>query len=63
VRLVDAGRSADALRQRLEEGELAEMRLADLILTGCLATLAAPSQIGVVLKVSTTVDRRDVERA
>jgi hypothetical protein len=57
------GRLADDLRERLEEGELEEVLLADLILTGRLPTTAEPSAIWVVLEVSTTVDRRDVERA
>jgi hypothetical protein len=57
------GRLADALRERLAEGELAEVLLADVILTGRLPTPGRPQAIWVVLEVSTTVDRRDVERA
>jgi cell division protein FtsB len=57
------GRLADALRERLAEGELAEVLLSDLILTGRLPTPGGPQAIWVVLEVSTTVDRRDVERA
>jgi hypothetical protein len=60
---VQFGRLADALRERLAEGELAEVLLSDLILTGCLPTPGRPQAIWVVLEVSTTVDRRDVERA
>jgi hypothetical protein len=63
VHPVHMGRLADALRERLAEGELAEVLLADLILTGRLPTPAGPSAIWVVVEVSTTVDRRDVERA
>jgi hypothetical protein len=57
------GRLADALRERLAEGDLAEVLLSDLILTGRLPTPGQPQAIWVVLEVSTTVDRRDVERA
>jgi hypothetical protein len=63
VQPVHVGRLADALRERLEEGELAEVLLADLILTGRLPPPTGPSAVWVVLEVSTTVDRRDVERA
>ena len=63
VRTVDMGRLADALRERLEERELTEVLLSDLILTGRLPTPARPSELWVVLEVSTTVDRGDVERA
>jgi hypothetical protein len=63
VQPVHIGKLADALRERLAEGELAEVLLADLILTGSLPTPAEPSAIWVVLEVSTTVDRRDVEWA
>jgi hypothetical protein len=38
VQPVHIGRLADALRERLAEGELAEVLLADLILTGSLPT-------------------------
>jgi hypothetical protein len=37
--------------------------LADLILTGRLPTPAGPSEIWMVLEVSATIDRRDIERA
>jgi hypothetical protein len=57
------GRLADALRERLAEGELAEVLLANVILTGRLPTPGRPQAIWVILEVSTTVDRRDVERA
>jgi X-X-X-Leu-X-X-Gly heptad repeat protein len=63
VQLVHIGRLADALRERLGEGELAEVLLADIILTGRLPAPTGPSAIWVVLEVSATVDRRDVERA
>ncbi len=63
VQPVHIGRLADALRERLEEGELAEVLLSDLILTGRLPTPGRPQAIWVVLEVSTTVDRRDIERA
>jgi hypothetical protein len=63
VQPVHMGRLADALRERLAEGELAEVLLSDLILTGRLPTPGRPQAIWVVLEVSTTVDRRDVERA
>jgi cell division protein FtsB len=63
VQPVHMGRLADALRERLAEGELAEVLLADLILTGRLPTPAGPLAIWIVVEVSTTVDRRDVERA
>jgi hypothetical protein len=63
VQPVQFGRLADALRERLAEGELAEVLLSDLILTGRLPTPGRPQAIWVVLEVSTTVDRRDVERA
>jgi uncharacterized protein YoxC len=63
VQPVHIGRLADALRERLEEGELAEVLLSDLILTGRLPTAGRPQAIWVVLEVSTTVDRRDIERA
>jgi hypothetical protein len=42
---------------------LAEVLLADLILTGRLPTPAGLLEIWVVLEVSATVDRGDVERA
>jgi hypothetical protein len=57
------GRLADTLRERLDEGELAEVLLSDLILTGRLPTPGRAQAIWVVLEVSTTVDRRDIERA
>jgi cell division protein FtsB len=63
VQPVQFGRLADALRERLPAGELAEVLLSDLILTGRLPTPGGPQAIWVVLEVSTTVDRRDVERA
>jgi uncharacterized protein YoxC len=63
VQPVQFGRLADALRERLAEGELAEVLLSDLILTGHLPNPSGPQAIWVVLEVSTTVDRRDVERA
>src|SRR6266699_6521567 len=63
VQPVHIGRLADALRERLAEGELAEVLLADLILTGRLPTPPGPAEIWVVLEVSATVDRGDVERA
>ena len=63
VQPVHIGRLADALRERLQEGELAEVLLADLILTGRLPTPPGPAEIWVVLEVSATVDRGDVERA
>jgi hypothetical protein len=63
VQLVDVGRLVEALRERLAEGELAELLLTDLILTGHLPTPAGSSEVWVVLEVSATVDRRDVERA
>jgi hypothetical protein len=63
VQPVHIGRLADALRERLAEGDLAEVLLTDLILTGRLPTPVGPLPIWVVLEVSTTVDRRDVERA
>jgi hypothetical protein len=63
VQTVDVGRLADALRERLEEREVAEVLLSDLILTGRLRTPARAPEIRVVLEVSTTVDRADVERA
>ena len=63
VQPVDVGRLAEALREQLEEQELAEVLLADLILTGRLPTPPGPPEIWVVLEVSATVDRGDVERA
>jgi hypothetical protein len=63
VQPVQFGRLADTLRERLAEGELEEVLLSDLILTGGLPTPGRPQAIWVVLEVSTTVDRRDVERA
>jgi hypothetical protein len=63
VRSVDVGRLAHALRERLAEDELEEVLLADLILTGRLPTPSALQPIWIVVQVSTTVDRRDVERA
>ena len=63
VQPVHIGRLADALRERLQDGELAEVLLSDLILTGRLPTPGGPQAIWIVLEVSTTVDRRDVERA
>jgi hypothetical protein len=63
VQPVHMGRLADALRERLAEGELAEVLLSDLILTGRLPTPGGPQAIWVVLEVTTTVDRRDVEWA
>jgi uncharacterized protein YoxC len=63
VQTVDVGRLADTLRERLEEREVAEVLLSDLILTGRLRTPARAPEIRVVLEVSTTVDRADVERA
>ncbi len=63
VQLVDVGRLVEALRERLAEGELAELLLTDLILTGHLPSPAGSSEVWVVLEVSATVDRRDVERA
>jgi len=63
VQLAHIGRLADALKERLEEEEVAEVLLADLILTGRLARPAGPLAIWVVLEISATIDRRDVERA
>jgi cell division protein FtsB len=63
VQPVHMGSLADALRERLAEGELAEVLLTDLILTGRLPSPAGPLAIWSVVEVSTTVDRRDVERA
>jgi hypothetical protein len=63
VQPVDIGRLAEVLRERLAEQELAEVLLADLILTGRLPTPPGPQEIWVVLEVSATVDRGDVERA
>ncbi len=63
VQPVDIGRLAEVLRERLAERELAEVLLADLILTGRLPTPPGPPEIWVVLEVSATVDRGDVERA
>jgi hypothetical protein len=63
VQPVDIGRLAEVLRERLAEQELAEVLLADLILTGRLPTPPGPPEIWVVLEVSATVDRGDVERA
>jgi uncharacterized protein YoxC len=63
VRPADAGRLADTLRARLAEEDLAEVLLTDLILTGRLATPRGPQTVWVVLEVSATVDRGDVERA
>jgi uncharacterized protein YoxC len=63
VQPADIGRLAESLRERLEEQELAEVLLADLILTGRSPTPPGPSEIWVVLEVSATVDRSDVERA
>jgi len=63
VQPVDVGRLAEALREQLEEQELAEVLLADLILSGRLPTPPGPSESWVVLEVSATVDRGDVERA
>jgi hypothetical protein len=63
VRSVDVGRLADALRERLAEDELEEVLLADLILTGRLLTPSVPQPIWVVVEVSPTIDRPDVERA
>jgi TolA-binding protein len=63
VQVAHIGRLADALKERLEEGEVGEVLLADLILTGRLSQPAGPLAIWVVLEVSATVDRRDVERA
>jgi hypothetical protein len=62
VQLVQIGRLAGALRERLGEGELAVL-LTDVILTGRLSTPSGPQTIWVVLEVSATVDRRDVQRA
>jgi hypothetical protein len=63
VQAVDIGRLAEVLRERLAEQELAEVLLADLILSGRLPTPPGPPEIWVVLEVSATVDRGDVERA
>ena len=63
VQPVDIGRLAEVLRERLAEQELAEVLLADLILTGRLPTPPGPPEIWVVLEVSATVDWGDVERA
>jgi hypothetical protein len=63
VQPVDVGRLAEALRERLADQDLAEVLLADLILTGRLPTPPGPPEIWVVLEVSATVDRGDVERA
>jgi len=63
VQPVDVGRLAEALREQLAERDLAEVLLADLILTGRLPTPPGPPEIWVVLEVSATVDRGDVERA
>jgi uncharacterized protein YoxC len=63
VQAVDIGRLAEVLRERLAEQELAEVLLADLILTGRLPTPPGPPEIWVVLEVLATVDRGDVERA
>jgi TolA-binding protein len=63
VQPVDVGRLAEVLRERLEERDLAEVLLADLILSGRLPTPPGPPELWVVLEVSATVDRGDVERA
>ena len=63
VQPVHMGRLADALRERLAEDELAEVLLADLILTGRLPTPAGPLAVWIVLEVSPTRDRLDVEQA
>jgi hypothetical protein len=63
VQPVDLGRLAETLRERLEERDLAEVLLADLILSGRLPTPPGPPELWVVLEVSATVDRGDVERA
>jgi hypothetical protein len=63
VQAVDIGRLAEVLRERLAEQELAEVLLADLILSGRLPTPPGPPEIWVVLEVLATVDRGDVERA
>jgi hypothetical protein len=63
VKPVDFGELAETLRERLSEQELEEVLLVDLILTGRLPTPVGPAEIWVMLEVSTTVDRRDVERA
>jgi hypothetical protein len=63
VQPVDVGRLAEALRERLADRDLAEVLLADLILTGRPLTPPGPPEIWVVLEVSATVDRGDVERA
>jgi hypothetical protein len=63
IQSVDLGGLAEALREQLGERELEEVLLTDLILTGRLPTPARPSQVWVVLEVSATVDRGDVERA
>jgi hypothetical protein len=46
VQPVHIGRLADALRERLAEGELAEVLLSDLILTGSLPTRAGLRRSG-----------------
>jgi len=63
VRLADMSELADALREQLAEDELGEVLLADVILSGRLLGPAEPAEIWVVVEVSATVDRRDVERA
>ncbi|HXH09675.1 MAG TPA: hypothetical protein VNP04_07945 [Alphaproteobacteria bacterium] len=63
VQLAHIGRLADALKERLAEEDVAEVLLAHLILTGRLPRPAGPLAIWVVLEVSATIDRRDVERA
>jgi hypothetical protein len=63
VQPMHMGRLADALRERLAEDELAEVLLADLILTGRLPSPAGPLAVWIVLEVSETIDQLDVEQA
>jgi len=62
-RPVDLNDLADALRERLTEEELGDVLLADLILSGRLPDRPGEAELWVVMEVSATVDRYDVERA
>jgi len=63
ARVVDITTLIDDLEKRLKDEEVDELLRTDLVLTGKPAALPEISQIWLVMEVSATVDRGDVERA
>jgi len=63
VRVVDFGNLADTLAERLPPDDLDQVLVADLILVGQVPGAPQPTEVWVVVEVSSRVDRRDVQRA